>query len=237
MSSNLTSADIAGAHQDHPLPTRSRFVVTVRSALHLARAAGPALAVASLIPLGLFYVGLAFGSVIAAIVISSVYTYSVAAYQYFRWRRVSGVLLMTVFMVTLRAVTLAASGQPFLYFAVPVAETAGFALLFLATMLTREPLIVRLARDFVPSVADDFASRRQLIRWLSAVWTLTYLASAATTLSLLLTQSTAVYVGAHQLAGWAWTLSGIAVSVLVCRWRAHGLFRSALQLRHTIGLT
>lgn len=236
MGNTLTSADHADAHPVAPPQARHRTIDVVRSVLHLARAAGPAVIVASLIPLGLFYVGLAFGSVVAAIVISSVYTYSVATYQYVRWRRVSGVLLMTVFMVTLRAGTAAASGQPFLYFVVPVAETGGFALLFLATMLTREPLIVRLARDFVPAVAKDFASRRQLIRWLSAVWTFTYLASAATTLVLLLTQSTAVYMGAHQLSGYAWLASGIAVSILVCRWRAPGLFQTALSLRHTMRL-
>ncbi len=191
--------------------------------------------IATIIPLGLFYLGLALGSVVTAIVISVVYAYGVAVYQYLRWRRVSGMLLMTLFMVTLRAGTAAASGQPFMYFAVPVAETAGFAVLFLATMLTKEPLIVRLARDFVPDLADDFASRRQLIRWLSLVWAVTYLASAGTTLLLLLTQSIPVYMGAHEFAGWGWIGAGIAVSVGLCRWRAHGLFRAAMALRHNLG--
>ena len=91
-------------------------------------------------------------------------------------------------------------------------------------MLTKEPLIVRLARDFVPALADDFAARRQLISWLSWVWALVYLASAATTLVLLLTQSVTVYAGAHELTGWAWIGLGIGASLLLCRWRADGLF-------------
>lgn len=210
----------------------ARLISTASAALHVLRSAAPSVLVATIIPLGLFYLGLAMGSVVIAIVMSVVYAYGVAVYQYLRWRRVSGMLLMTLFMVTLRAGTAAASGQPYLYFVVPVAETGGFALLFLLTMLTKEPLIVRLARDFVPALADDFASRRQLIRWLSLVWAVTYLASAGTTLLLLLTQSIPVYVGAHEFAGWAWIGAGIVVSVLLCRWRAHGLFRAAMTLRH-----
>lgn len=202
--------------------------------LHVLRSAAPPVMIATVIPLGLFYLGLAAGSVVLAIVISTVYTYGVAVFQYLRRRQVSGLLLMTVLMVTLRAGTAAASGRPFMYFVVPVVETVAFALLFLATLLTKEPLIVRLARDFVPALADDFASRRELIRWLSMVWGLTYLASAGTTLLLLLTQSIPVYMGAHQLAGWAWIGAGIAVSVLLCRWRADGLFRAAMALRHNM---
>ena len=110
---------------------------------------------------------------------------------------------MTMFMVTLRAVAAVASGHTFAYFVVPVVETSRFSgLLFLVTMFTSEPLIVRLARDFVPHLADDLAGRRRLIRSLSAVWTLTYLASGSTTLLLLVTQSIPVYVTAHELAGW-----------------------------------
>jgi hypothetical protein len=211
-----------------------RLTSKASAAAHVLRSAVPSVLIATVIPLGLFYVGLGLGSVVTAIVLSVVYAYGVAVYQYLRWRRVSGLLLMTLFMVTLRAGTAAASGQPYLYFVVPVAETGGFALLFLVTMLTKEPLIVRLARDFVPALAEDFASRRQLIRWLSLVWALTYLASAGTTLVLLLTQSIPVYMGAHEFAGWGWIGAGIVVSVLLCRWRAHGLYQAAMSLRHSL---
>jgi hypothetical protein len=194
----------------------------------LARAALPATAVATLIPLALFYVVLAAGSMMGAIVVSVVYAYALAGFQYARWRRVSGMLLMTVFMVTLRAVAAAASGQVLVYFAIPVAETAGFALLFVATLWTSEPLIVRLARDLVPHVADDLAGRRALIRGLSLIWMVTYLASGATTLALLTTVSLPVYMGAHQIAGWCWVAGGIAVSIALCRRHGGGLLRAAL---------
>jgi hypothetical protein len=194
----------------------------------LLRAALPAVAVASLIPLALFYVVLAAGSMAWAIVVSVVYAYGLAGIQYGRTRRVSGMLLMTVFMVTLRAVAAVASGQVLVYFAIPVAETAGFGLLFLATMWTSEPLIVRLVRDLVPHVADDLAGRRTLIRGLSLIWMATYLASGATTLALLTTVSLPVYMGAHQIAGWCWVGGGIALSIAQCRRHGGGILRAAL---------
>lgn len=192
---------------------------------------------ATLIPLAVFYVGLAVGSVLLAIIASVIYAYGVATYQWIRHRRVSGMLLMTLLMVTIRAIAAVASGHTFAYFVVPVVETAGFGLLFLATMFTSEPLIVRLARDFVPHLADDLAGRRRLIRWLSAVWTLTYLASGSTTLLLLVTQSIPVYVTAHELTGWAWVAAGVGASIGLCRWQAHGLWETAMRRPGTQPLT
>src|SRR5438309_1464531 len=95
-----------------------------RSIVVLARGAMPALLVATIIPLALFYIALTAGSVLWAIAVSVVYAYGVAAYQHFRYRRVSGMLLMTVFMATVRAVTAVVSGHPLVYFAIPVVETA-----------------------------------------------------------------------------------------------------------------
>lgn len=194
-----------------------------RTALRLARGALPAVLVATVIPLTLFYAALAAGSVLWAIVVSLVYAYGVAGYQYLRRRRVSGMLMMTVFMATLKAVSALATGQAVLYFAIPVVETAGFGLMFLATMFSAEPLVVRLARDLVPHVADGIAERRSLVRTLSLVWTVTYVGSGATTLALLLSVPLPVFLGAHTLSGWLWTSSGALSSVLICRRRARGL--------------
>ncbi len=194
----------------------------------LLLAALPSIAVATLIPMALFYLTLVAGSIVWAIGVSVLYAYGFAAFQYRRRRRVSGMLLMTVFMVTVRAVSAVASGHSMVYFAIPVAETAGFGLMFVATMWTSEPLIVRLARDLVPHLADDLATRRALIRGLSLIWMVTYLASGATTLTLLTTVPLPVYLGAHQLAGWCWVGGGVALSVRLCRRRGGGLLAAAL---------
>lgn len=210
------------------VPRRPDLRRAGRVARRLVLSALPAVTVATLIPLALFYIALVAGSVLWAIGVSVAYAYGVAAYQYIRSGRVSGMLLVTMFTATIRAVAAAASGQVMVYFAVPVLETAGFGLMFALSMLTSEPLIVRLARDFVPHLADDLARRPALIRALSLIWTLTYMASGATTLVLLTTQSVAVYMGTHELAGWCWTGSGVALSVAICRRRARGLLAAAL---------
>lgn len=204
-----------------------------RSILILARGALPAVAVATLIPLALFYIAFSAGSVTWAIGVSVVYAYGVAAYQHLRRRRVSGMLLMTVFMATVRGVTAVLSGHADVYFAIPVAETAAFGLMFLATMFSSEPLVVRLARDLVPSAAEDLATRRSLIRSLSLVWTVTYLGSGATTLILLTTTPMRIFLGAHTLTGWFWTGSGALASVLICRARARGLLAAACAGAHS----
>jgi hypothetical protein len=197
----------------------------------LVRGALPAIAVATLIPLALFYLTLAAGSIVWAIGVSVLYAYGVAAMQYARNRRVSGMLLMTVFMVTVRAVAAAAAGRATLYFAIPVVETAGFGLMFVATLWSSQPLVVRLARDLVPHLADHLADKQTLVRGLSLVWMTTYLASAATTLALLTTVPLPVYMGAHQIAGWCWVGGAIAVSVNLCRRRGGASLSAALARR------
>lgn len=192
------------------------------------RGALPAILVATLIPLALFQLALAAGSMIWAIAISVAYAYGVAAYQFVRYRRVSGMLLVAVFMATIRAGTAISSGHMMLYFAVPVVETAGFALMFAATMFSSEPLVVRLARDLVPHAAEGIAARRALIKTLSLVWTATYLGSCATSLILLATVPLPVFLGAHTLAGWMWTGSGMALTISMCRRRAGGLLTESL---------
>lgn len=188
----------------------------------------PAIVFMTLVPLAVFYVFYATTSVIWAIVASVAYTYGLALFQYWRQRRVSGLLLVGVMMITLRAVAAAATG-PFAYFALPVAETAGFGVLFAATMWSGEPLIVRLARDMVPHVAEDLASRRGLVRRLSLVWAVTYIGSGATTLALLITVSLPVYLGAHQAAAWFFVACGVVLSFGICRRHGDDLLHLAFQ--------
>ena len=141
----------------------------------------------------------------------------------------SGMLLVTVFMATIKALAAFLSGQPAVYFAIPAVETAGFGLMFLATMFTSEPLIVRLARDLVPHLVDPFTQRQALVRTLSLVWTATYLASGITTITLLATLPFPLFLGAHTVTGYFWTGSGLASTVLICRLRAADVFAVAAR--------
>lgn len=198
-----------------------------RVAWGLLRGALPALTVATFIPLALFYAAMALDGEGAAVAVSVVYAYAACAYQYRCSRRVSGMLMVTVAMATVKAVTVAVSGQPTVYFAIPAFETAGFGLAFLVTMRRAEPLVVRLARDLFPRAADGLASRRLLVRRLSLLWTAAYVASGVTTSVLLLTVPLPVFVGLHTLTGWLWSGSAAASSLLMYR-RATGDLASVL---------
>jgi hypothetical protein len=63
------------------------------------------------------------------------------------------------------------------------------------------------------------------------IWMATYLASGATTLTLLTTLPLPVYVGAHQIAGWCWVGGGVALSVNLCRRRGADMLAASLADR------
>ena len=201
----------------------------VSIAWKLVRGALPAVAVATLVPLALFYLALTAGSVEWAIGVSVLYAWVMSAWQYFRHRRVSGLLLVTLLTSTFRATVALVSGHTLLYFAIPVLETAGFGLMFVLTLRGAEPLIVRLARDLVPGAADGLLDRRGLVRSLSLVWAGAYIASAATTALLLAATPLSVFVAAHVAAGWAWNGAAAITSVLIVRRRAAGLFAQVVR--------
>jgi hypothetical protein len=238
----LTTENVLG-HGAH-LSTLSRIKkpaatadirTVLRTLVLLVRGALPAVLVATLMPLAVFYVALAATSMIWAIALSVAYAYGVAIYQYARWRRLSGMLLVAVFMASARVLGAVASGHIVMFFAVPVLETAGFGLMFAATMFTSEPLVVRLARDLIPHAADDFAQRGSLIKILSVLWAVTYLASCTTSIVLLTLLPLPVFLGAHTLAGWFWTGAGMVLTVALCRRRAAGLLDETRLRRATTG--
>lgn len=224
-----------------PLDTRSHHEPAVgghaygdncsmaRKVLRLAAGALPALMVATIIPLALFYGISAVGGMKAGIVASLVWAYLMLGRQVISSRRMSGLLTITAFTLTVRCVTWVIHQSTFTYFAVPVAETVGMGALFVVTLLLGRPLLVSLARDFVPSLGDhlNHGDHQRLIRNLSCVWGLVYLGSATTSGILLSTQNIHWFLLLHQMSGWIWTGSGLAVSIVYGRRHASELFAIA----------
>jgi hypothetical protein len=202
----------------------------VAVALRLGRGALPAVAVATLAPLVLFYTVMAAASVMWAIGAVVGYAWAMSAWQCLRQHRVSGMLLVTVLTSTFRAAVALVSGHTILYFAIPVLETTAFGLMFVVTLVGTEPLVVRFTRDLVPGAVNGLSDRRALVRSLSLVWAATYLGNAATTALLLAWTPLSVFLAAHVAAGWIWTLAAAVVSVMLVRRRAAGLFSEVLSL-------
>jgi uncharacterized membrane protein len=175
---------------------------------------------ATLIPLGLFYAVSAAAGMKAGIITSLAWAYLVMARQlYTSRRRVSGLLVITAFTLTVRCLTWSLHQTTFTYFSVPVAETIGMGLLFIGTLALGRPLLVSLARDFVPALGDRLAhvTHRRLVRHLSWAWGLVYLGSAATSAMLLITQNIHWFLLFHQASSWIWVAAGLAFSFVYGR--------------------
>jgi hypothetical protein len=191
--------------------------------------------VATLIPLAAFYGVSAFLGLEAGIVASLAWAYTMLARQAIKSRRFSGLLVLTAFTLTIRCVAWGIHRSAFTYFAVPVIETVGMGALFVVTLVVGRPLLVSLARDFVPSLGDHLTHRdhRPLVRHLSWVWGLVYLGSAATSAVLLETLNVRWFLLLHQASGWMWTGSGLVVSVIYGQRRGKELLAIAMaNLNH-----
>ena len=205
-----------------------------RKMLHLLGGALPAITVATIVPLSLVYGVSAVAGMKAGIVASLAWAYLMLGRQIIRSRRMSGVLTITAFTLTIRCITWVLHQSAFTYFMVPVFETIGMSLLFVVTLALGRPLLVSLARDFVPSVGDrlEHSDHKRLVRDLSCLWGAVYLGSATSSAVLLSTQSMHLFLLLHQASGWVWTGSGMFVTFLYARRHAGELMTHA-----TAGLT
>jgi intracellular septation protein A len=196
-----------------------------RQVMRLLGGAAPAVVVATLIPLTLFYSLSAAAGTQAGIFASLIWAYAVLALQLWRRRAMSGLLTLTAFTLTVRGVTWGINQSTFTYFAVPVVETILTGALFVGTLLIGRPLLVSLARDFIPSLAEHLVGEtyRRQIRHLSCVWAAVYFGSALTSGFLLTTLSLHWFLLLHQASGWIWMGSGLIVSFLYGRRHAGDL--------------
>jgi uncharacterized membrane protein len=111
-------------------------------------------------------------------------------------RPVSGLLVLTVGIMTVKTGIAFATGSTFVYFVQPVVVDACVATVFLSSLWSARPVVARLAPDFYPldaSVAERPPIRR-LFRRLTLMWGLVILLKGSVTLWLLLSLSTVDFV-------------------------------------------
>ncbi len=197
--------------------------------LRLGRGALPAIVTATVIPITLFYSLSAAAGMRTGIIGSLSWAYLVLALQAVRKGRISGLLTITALTLTTRCVTWIVHQTTFTYFFVPIFETVAMSALFVATLALGRPLLVSLARDFVPALGDRLtdSAYRPLVRHLSWLWGLIYLGSASTSATLLTTQNIHWFLLMHQASGWIWTGSGIGLSFAYGRRNGKELFALA----------
>jgi hypothetical protein len=182
----------------------------------IARHAVPNLIECTLVPTLIFSVVLQLSGLVTASLAALGWSYAMLVRRLIMRIRVPGLLMLTCLGLTVRTVVVVASGSAFIYFLQPIAATTLVGLTFLASSLTKSPMVDRLAKDFCP-LTDDIVGRRRvkrLFRRLTVMWAAVNLLNAAVTCWLLLTQSLAVFVAVKPLSAMVVTWTAVAVTVM-----------------------
>ena len=191
-----------------PPPPTVRAVI-VRTATSLATSV--------LAPTVLFATTLALLNISAAVVVCLGWMVAATC-----WRRawglpVSGLLLLTLGIMTVRSTVTLATGNTFVYFIQPVITDACIAAIFLGSLLTQRPVVARLAPDFYP-MSVEMAARpgiRRLLRQLTLMWGLVIVVKATLTLWLLTSLSTMHFVIIKGPAIFTLTLLAAAATIAI----------------------
>lgn len=179
------------------------------------RRGGPHVIEATVIPTALFYAGLLSGGLIAAYLAAAGWTYAALGRRLLRRDGVPPILVLGVIGITVRTVVAVLSHSSFVYFFQPVLGTVVMAGVFVGSVVVGRPLIGRLAHDFWP-ITDEEAARPavcHLFRRLTLLWAGVHLASAALTLSLLLSLPVWLFLAVKQVAGLGLMVAAVFVTI------------------------
>jgi hypothetical protein len=188
-------------------------------ALHAART----VLLATIIPMGLFYLALALWGLTAAVATAAGWYYAGLIIRIARKRPVMGVAFLGAGLMTVRALVTFWTGSAFLFFLQPVAGTIATATAIAITALAGRPLLERLMHDFVPMPGPLKQRLRanRFFRYTSLVWSAIYFVNAAGTVWLLTNASLGGFLVLKTLM--SPVLTGIAVGA------TYGLFRLLLR--------
>ncbi|MEP6666219.1 MAG: VC0807 family protein [Nocardioidaceae bacterium] len=174
------------------------------------------LLVACVIPAVVFTTTMLVINIRAALVAALLWSYGAVCWQMATRRRKSGLLILTVALVTVRTSVALASGSTFLYFLQPIATDALLATVFFGSLATARPVVSRLAGDFYPMDAE-LAQRPRIRRlcWrLTFMWAALCLTKAVMTYWLLQSQSVEAFVVIKSAS--VLSINAAAVAATVC---------------------
>jgi intracellular septation protein A len=213
---------MAPIHQTLLVPQLCDSPALPRLSAVLARVV-TSVATAVVAPAVLFAATAVLANVATAMIVALGWLAGAVAWRRSTGRPVSGLLMLTIVIMSVKTAITFATGNTFIYFVQPVVVDAVVATLFLASWQSDRPFVSRLAPDFCPLHAS-LAARpriRQLFRGLTLMWGLVILVKGVVTLWLLLTLSTVDFIVIKGSVILALTLTTIAAtvmwSVIVCR--------------------
>lgn len=188
-------------------------------------------ATAVIVPAVLFASTVVLFNLVTAVLVALTWMAGAMCWRWVTGRPVSGLLLLTLGLMTAKTTFLLVTGNTFVYFVQPVFIDAAVATTFLVSLWSTQPLVARLAPDFYP-IDDAMALRpgvRRLFHRLTLMWGLVILLKGSVTLALLLSLPTVDYVLVKGAVIIALTLLTVTVTILwsVAVARREGLLRSA----------
>ena len=215
--------------------TPSRSVSTVQRPTHphlrdvVARVA-VSLATAVFAPAALLWLMLVIFNIAAAVLVALGWMVGAMGWRWATKRRVSGLLLLTLGIMTVRTAFTLITGNTFIYFVQPVFADFAVAAIFLGSLWSARPVIARLAPDFYPMSAAVAArpEMRDLFRRLTLMWGLVILVKGTITLWLLESLSTVNFVLIKGGAIITLTLTAAVVTIVwsVIVGRQEGILRT-----------
>jgi Protein of unknown function (DUF3159) len=203
------AASTAGAATPPEISKRAVVVAVLRRG-------GPKLLEATVIPGFLFYLALVLGGLPVAYLTALAWIFGCLARRLVTGRAVPPILILGAVGISVRTAVAVATGSRFLYFAQPILGTVATGGVFLVSLVVGRPLIGRLADDFWPITPEMAINPRvlSLFRGLTMLWAGVNMASAALTLTLLLSLPLTTFVAVKQVSGLAITVSAVVVTIV-----------------------
>jgi intracellular septation protein A len=174
------------------------------AATNLLRHAGPHLLEATLGPTACFLTGRALWGVNGALALAVAWTGACMARRALRGQQMSGLLLIGMTTLVLRATVCLALQSERAYLIAPALVTVVMGVVYVASALTAKPLLGRVMGDLVPASWVDAGDPRaaRLCRIASLVWGGEQIISAVVSLALIVHLSTTSYVVYHDPVSW-----------------------------------
>jgi hypothetical protein len=182
----------------------------------VARRGLPGIIEASLVPSAIFLIVTGSFGAVAAMVAVLVWGYGTILRRVLQGKEVPSVLMLAMFGLTVKTLVGVVSGSTFAYFLQPVATTLAVGGVFFASVLVGRPLIARIAHDFCP-ISPEVAGRPEVVRLftgLTVLWAVVQFANAGTTVGMLFSLPTTLFVVLKPAA--SLLVSAAAVVVTVC---------------------
>ena len=181
----------------------------------LARIAST-LATTVLIPALLLWATLRLFDLTTAVVVALAWMVALMGWRHATRRPVSGLLLLSLGVLTVKTAFTILTGNTFVYFVQPVFADVAVATVFFCSLGMARPAIARIAPEFYP-ISASVAARPAfcaLFRRLTLMWGMVILAKAGVTLWLLETLPTADFVLIKGGAIFGLTLTAATVTLV-----------------------